>query len=194
MAFQSASSKAKAKATVSKLFENILPGTTLLPAKNKKLSSTEIVSREISGKNRLTSSDIRKVNKAERAKQNKEINKKLDQNKKFQKLVKYNVIKSHKDTDKLSVQEQKYLKKLIKKNSNAVARASEIDDPFVQGEIDSLRAEILQMNNDKHDRSKNRKLDAKLLSFHEKVKKGVLSYPGLTPGLAPVRFDDSDEE
>lgn len=195
MAFQSASTKAKAKSTVNKLFENILPGTTLLAASSKKLSSTEAVSRETSTKNKLSSAEIRKLNKVERAKQNKLINKKLEQSKKFQKLVKYNVIKSHKDSENLTPEEQKYLKKLIKKNSNVVNRASEVDDPFVKEEIDSLRNEIIAMNNAKYDRSRDRKLDAKLQSFTEKVKKGILSAPGLTPGLAPVGYDDeSDDE
>lgn len=193
MAFSSNSSKARAKATVNNLFEKMLPGTTVSAPTGKNASTTEKFAKEIA-KKRLTKSEIKKANKVEKTKQNRSINKKLEEDKKFQKLVKYNVIKSHKTSEKLSPEEQKYLKKLIKKNSNAVGRASEVDDPFVKDEINDLREEIINLTNEKYDRSRDRKLDAKLQSFNDKIKKGVLSYPGLTPGLAPVGLDDSDDE
>lgn len=193
MAFTSNTSKAKARATVDKLFGSMLPGTALPTQPKKNVSATEKFAQEIA-KKKLSRDEIRKANKIEKIKRNKSINTKLEKDKKFQKLVKYNVIKSHKTGEKLSPEEEKYLKKLIKKNSNAVNRVSNVDDPFVKEEIDDLRKEIIALTNEKFDKSRDRKLDAKLLSFNEKVKKGVLSYPGLTPGLAPVGFDDSDDE
>lgn len=193
MAFSSNSSKAKAKATVDKLFQTMLPGTSLTNLVNQRASSTEKFAREIA-KKKLTRDEIRKANKVEKTKQNRAINKKLEKDKKFQKLVKYNVIKSHESAENLSPAEQKYLQKLIKKNSNAVKRASDVDDPFIKDEINDLRKEIIELTNEKYNKSRDRKVDAKLQSFNEKVQKGVLSYPGLTPGLAPVGFDESDEE
>lgn len=190
MAFSSDSSKAKAKATLGKLFENVLPGTTL-NASSLPTSSTQTFAREMA-KKRLTRAEIKKANKIEKVKQNRTINKRLSADKKFNKLVKYNVIKAHKNTDSLTPEEQKYLLKLIKKNSNAVKRA-DVDDPFVQEEINDLRNEIMTLTNEKYDRSKDRRLESKLQSFNDKVEKGVLAYPGLTPGLAPVGLD-SDEE
>ncbi|SGZ54311.1 CIC11C00000000051 [Sungouiella intermedia] len=196
MAFSSNTSKARAKATVNKLFESMLPGTALTSLGKQGASATEKFAREIS-KKRLSKEEIRKANKAERVKQNKVINKKLESDKKFQKLVKYQVIKSHKSTENLSAEEQKYLKKLIKKNSNAVKRAGGVDDPFVQEEIEDLRKEILELSNEKYKKSKERKLDAKLESFNHRLHKKEYKEtdaPGLTPGLAPVGFDESDDE
>lgn len=193
MAFTSNTSKAKAKATVNKLFGSMLSGTVIETQAKKNASATEKFTQEIK-KKKLTRDEIRKANKIEKVKRNKSINTKLEKDKKFQKLVKYNVIKSHKLGEKLSPEEEKYLKKLIKKNTNAIKRASDVDDPFVKEEIEDLRKEIIALTNEQYDKSRDRKLDAKLESFNEKVKKGVLSYPGLTPGLAPVGYDDSDDE
>lgn len=193
MAFSSSSSKAKAKASVNRLFESMLPGTSLLPSASGKTSSTEKFAAQVS-KKKLTKHERQKAQKAEKMKRNKTINQKLEQEKKFRKLVKFNVIKAHQEGKTLSPEEQKYLRKLIKKNANAVSRVSEVDDPFVKDEIDSLRQEILALTNEKYDKSRDRKIDAKLLSFNDKIEKGVLAYPGLTPGLAPVGFDESDEE
>lgn len=195
MSFKSASSRAKAKATVNKLFDDVLPGSTLLPLKKVSSSAASDFALE-ARKNRLTKAEVRKQNKTERAKQNKEINKRLEKDKKFQKLVKYNVIKSHKGAAAaMTPEEEKYLKKLVKKNSNALRRSADVNDPDIQEEIAALQQEIIAMRDEKYDKSRDRKLDAKLLAFNDKIKSGTLSYPGLTPGLAPVGLDDeSDEE
>lgn len=194
MAFLSASSKARTKSTVNKLFENVLPNSSIVAAPKDALSSTEVISKRVNKKH-LTKKEISKINKADRAKRNKQIKKKLENDKNFQKMVKYNVIKNHKNgSSGLLLEEQKYLKKLIKKNSMAVRRNAEAEDTDVQEEIDSLRDEILQMINEKHDKARDRKQDAKLQSFNEKIKSGTLSYPGLTPGLAPVGLDDDSDE
>ncbi|OBA19874.1 regulator of rDNA transcription 14 [Metschnikowia bicuspidata var. bicuspidata NRRL YB-4993] len=194
MAFSSDLSKTRSQATLNKLFENMLPGSTTrsnIPL--KKISTTENFSREVS-KKRLSKEEIKKANKIEKAKRNKQLNKNLEKEKLFSKNVKYNVIKSHKNSQNISEEEQKYLKKLIKKNSFAVRRAGGLDDPMIKDEVEELRSEILALTNEKYDRSKERQQKAKLSSFNEKVKSGVLTYPGLTPGLAPVDYDESDDE
>ncbi|GEQ70684.1 hypothetical protein JCM33374_g4363 [Metschnikowia sp. JCM 33374] len=66
---------------------------------------------------------------------------------------------------------------------------------MIKDEVEELRSEILALTNEKYDRSKARQQQAKLTSFNDKIKSGVLTYPGLTPGLAPVGYDDdSDDE
>lgn len=194
MSFTSASSKAKAKATVNKLFQDVIPGATLVPLKKVHNTAAGDFALE-ARKTRLSKGEVRKQNKVEKAKQNKSINKKLEKDKKFQKLVRYNVIKGHKGAAaSLSLEEEKYLKKLVKKNSSALKRSADINDPDIQDEIAALQQEIIAMRDEKYDRSRDRKLDNKLLAFNDKVKSGTLSYPGLTPGLAPVGLDDDSDE
>ena len=194
MAFSSSLSKARSQAAVNKLFETMLPGSTTQFNSLKKSSTTENFSREVSLK-KLTKGAIKKANKVEKAKKNKQLSKNLEKEKLFKKNVKYNVIKAHKNSENFSEEEQKYLKRLIKKNSFAVRRAGSLDDPVIKDEVDELRNEILALTNEKYDRSKARQHQAKLNSFNEKIKTGVLTYPGLTPGLAPVDYDDdSDDE
>lgn len=199
MAFLSASSKARTKSTVNKLFENVLPGSNIVLAPANPLSSTEVISKHINKKN-LSKNDITKLNKAERAKRNKQIKKKLQSDKKFLKLVKYNIIKAHKDAGStaLSPEEQKYLLKLIKKNSNSVKRNAEAIDTDIQEEIDELQNEIIEMSNEKYNRLRDRKKDTRLKTFDpdadpEDLDSDQVAYPGLTPGLAPVGMDDDED-
>lgn len=202
MSFKSKSSQTQARSTVNKLFANILPGSTVTdsPAVDSRLSSTEIINNQMNSKHKLSTEEIKKINKANKIKKNKAINKKVEANKKFNKLVKYNIIKNHKldNPNELPEEERKYLQKLVKKNSSTLRRLTDIDDPDVKDEIDQLKAEILELTNEKYNKakaSKNNKLDKKSQDFNEKVKKGLISTPGLTPGLAPVGLDDdSDEE
>ncbi|GEQ70683.1 hypothetical protein JCM33374_g4362 [Metschnikowia sp. JCM 33374] len=113
MAFSSSSSKTRSQATVNKLFESMLPGCTSKSKAQKKSSTTENFSREVSQK-RLSKEDIKKANKIEKAKRNKQLKKNLEKEKLFNKNVKYNVIKSHKNSENISEEEQKYLKKANK--------------------------------------------------------------------------------
>lgn len=219
MSFKSKASKQQAQSTVNRLFANVLPGSTIVDQaqskitktsnsnsnknqnqnqKKNKLSSTELLNNHLSNKHKLTPEEIRKLNKQNKHKQNKLINKKLEETKKFNKLIKYNIIKNHKSENQLTVEESKYLKKLIKKNSNSINRLSEIDDPEINEELDQIKQEILQISNDKYNKAKRykeNKISQKQIDFNEKVKSGDISVPGLTPGLAPVGYDDdSDDE
>lgn len=192
MVFTSKSAKAKSKATVNKLFENILPGSQPLPD-SQEFSATQQFHRQVSSKH-LSSEEVRKLTKSERRRRNKTLNKNLEHERLFHKVVKHNIIKNHKSLMLLSPEEEKYLKKLIKKNSSAVRRTADVDNLAVKHEMDQLRAEILALENEKYDRSRDRQHKAKLQSFQKKAESGVLSVPGLTPGLAPVGYDSSDEE
>lgn len=193
MGFSSESSRSKSKLTVNKLFESMLPGTAALPAARKNTSSTEHFHKAVAKKN-LSKEAIRKANKLEKLKKNKAINKALARDHAFAKQARHNVIKNHKENRSLTEEEQKYLNKLIKKNSALVRRTADVDDPAIKDEIQQLRAEILALTNEKYVDSKARTQAAKLLAFKEKIAKGKMSYPGLTPGLAPVGLDDEDSD
>lgn len=193
MAFSSALTKKKAADTVNKLFESMLPGTRVLHGTSQ-VSTTECFHRE-ARKEKLLPEQIKKLNKMQKSKQNKQVSKKVLKDKKFNKMMKYKLIKSHKDRNDLTEEEQKFLRKLIKKNSSAVRRAGDVDDMLIKEEIDELRSEILALENEKNDRSNAKINENRLQAFKEKISSGTLSYPGLTPGLAPVGLDDeSDEE
>lgn len=193
MSFLSKASKAKSKATVNKLFEKMLPGSSSASSQKSKSTTEQFHSQ--ASKNVLLREAIRKASKVEKIKRNKQINKKGQDEKKFKKLVTYNVIKNHKLSDNISEEESKFLKKLIKKNSSLVRRHGDLDDPMIKDEIEQIRSEIIALSNEKFDRSKARQQSAKLQAFTEKVNSGKVAYPGLTPGLAPVGLDDeSDDE
>lgn len=194
MPFQSQTSKQQSESTVNKLLSNILPGSTVNVTSNpsgKQLAAAQLAHKEIR-KAKLSSHEIKKINQINKAKQNKNINSKMEKEKKFMKLMKYNLIKKHKEEKKLSIEESKYLKKLVKKNANMVKRVSEISDYEINSDLNAIRNEILLLTNPS---SSKRKLDKKKNDFNAKIKKGAISYPGLTPGLAPVGLeDDSDDE
>lgn len=197
MGFSSSASKTKAQTAVNRLLAATLPGQLEAPAAGR-LLSTEQLSRQLSKKNRLLAVEIKKLNKARKLKQNRQIAKTLEQNKKFTKLVKYNIIKNHKLAASaghgvLSVEEEKYLNKLVKKNTNMLNRLSEVDDLQVKDELDDIKRDILQLTARKT--KENKTVSKNLRDFNEKIKDGELAYPGLTPGLAPVGWDDeSDDE
>lgn len=193
MSFSSALSKKKATNTVNKLFDSLFPGARIF-SKFPEVSTTENFHREVT-KQKLLPEEINKVKKVKNAKKNKQVNNRVLQDKKFMKLMKYNLIKAHKDKQELTDEERKYLRKLVKKNLASVRRAGDVDDILIQEELDELRSEILQMENEKNDRSRSAAKENRLQAFKEKVIDGTVSFPGLTPGLAPVELDDeSDEE
>ena len=191
MSFLSAQTKKKAADTVNKLFESILPGNRVLP-QEAPVSSAEQFHREAS-KQRLLPEEICRLNKIHKVKQNRRVNKKIVQNRKFNKLVKYTLIKKHKDSAHLGEEEQRFLRNLVKNNVAAVRRAGDIGG-CVRDELDELRAEILHLESQKHDRTNSKMKENRLQAFKEKISSGTLSYPGLTPGLAPVGEDESESE
>lgn len=189
MSFKSKSSKTQAQATVNKLFANILPGTSISKdASPNKFTNTQLLNNQISKK----SVDVSRQTKLNKIKKNKKINTHLQADKKFNKLVKYNIIKKHKENENLSEEEAKYLKKLVKKNSNLINNLKDIDDDSIQQDIDDLKQEILA--HDENIKKKNQRLSAKQNDFEQNLKSGKINYPGLTPGLAPVDYNESDDE
>lgn len=180
---------------MNKLFSSLLPGTQGTTSKqSSSLSSAELLSIEIENKNKLSKEELKKIHKQNKFKQHKKIKKALEDEKRFNKLAKYHLIKHHKTGGELSEEEAKYLKKLVKKNVNSLNRVSEIDDMEIKSELDQVRQDILKINKEKHDKKAKRIQNKKTKDFNSKVAKGMISYPGLTPGLAPVGLDDSDDE
>ncbi|ODV76750.1 regulator of rDNA transcription 14 [Suhomyces tanzawaensis NRRL Y-17324] len=191
MSFASNTSRKLAQSTVAKLFENVLPNSTLaVPADDTHLSSTQLLSRQLNTK--VTKS------KKKSAKSSQKIKKQMEQDKKFNKMIKYNIIKGHEDH---SPEELKYLAKLRRKNINQINNVSNIDDEDILHELDELRSSLL--DNELISKQPKKRLrgkyvgetrHAKYQDFDSKIKRGLISYPGLTPGLAPVDYNESDSE
>lgn len=155
---------------------------------HKPTNNTQLLSHQISKK----AVDITKQKKLDKIRKNKKINHNLQAEKKFNKLVKYSIIKKHKENEQLSEEEAKYLKKLVKKNSNLINNLKEIDDESIKQDIEDLKQEILA-----HDESiklKHQRQSAKQNDFEQNLKSGKINYPGLTPGLAPVDYNESDDD
>lgn len=195
MSFNSNSSKSQAQTTVNKLFSNLLPGTVgNVQKQSSSLPSAQLLNNEIENTNKLSKQELRKIHKQNKLKQHKKIKKVLEEEKKFGKIAKYHLIKHHKTGGNLSEEESKYLKKLVKKNVNSLNKVSEIDDMEIRAELNQVRQDILRINKEKHDKKAKRIQHKKTKDFNNKVSKGMISYPGLTPGLAPVGLEDSDDE
>ena len=82
---------------------------------------SQVLSIEIENKNKLSKEELKKIHKQNKFKQHKKIKKALEDEKRFNKLAKYHLIKHHKTGGELSEEEAKYLKKLsFKKNVNSL--------------------------------------------------------------------------
>ncbi|RLV93808.1 Regulator of rDNA transcription 14 [Spathaspora sp. JA1] len=183
MSFKSEASKYQAESTVSKLFSSILNTTAkATPNTTQTLSTTQILANQF---NHDT------PQKSKKNKQNKKIAKNVDREKKFSKFVKYTMIKNKSDH---TVEEQKYLTKLAKKNI-AQLQSVKIDE-FAEEELNQVKGEVLSEIS-KPKRKRTRRVvqgKGKFDDFDSKVKRGLISVPGLTPGLAPVDYNESDSE
>lgn len=153
--FKSASSKAKSVDLLNKLTHGLSSTSDQKPA-----NSTERVSKQFHGPQKVTKKKLNKL-----------VQRKLQQESKDLKRIKYELIKAKKEKSELSPEHEKYLKKLIRKNKNSL-----IDNEFDE-EIGQLQEEIL--NYKKKERTR--------------VKKNPV-FAGLTPGLAPVDYNESESE
>ncbi|CAK7893869.1 regulator of rDNA transcription protein 14 [[Candida] anglica] len=192
MSFDSATSQSQAKSTVNKLLANFLPGaaiasTTVVPT--KPTAKAQTVAKELSKKS--NPEELKRIAKKQKLAQRKKILKNSETTKKFNKLAKYNSIKAHKESGNITPQEEKYLSKLVRKNISAVNSLSEIDDPELKQELSEVKKDILSIYAPV---KKSKKQSSKQKDFNTKIQKGYISYPGLTPGLAPVDYNESDSE
>ncbi|KAI5959487.1 RRT14 [Candida pseudojiufengensis] len=195
MSYTSNSSKHQAELTVNRLFSDILhtqPKTQKKSKRDQPLSTTQILTNQLNSQNH-------KISKTKSSTQKKKQKKKELEDKKFQKFVKYNII-INKTPEELTGEDKSYLKKLTKKNINLL-NSYKIDDFEIETEMENVKSDLLQdltPKSGKRLRKKNLNLTTnnnreKFINFDEKVKKGLISMPGLTPGLAPVDYDDEDE-
>ncbi|CAI5758384.1 unnamed protein product [Candida verbasci] len=183
MPFNSNSSKYQAENTLNKLYSSILNTNSLKPSSNNTtLSTTQILSNQLNQKHQP------KVNK----KKKKNV-KQLEKDKKFQKFLKYNFIKNK---SVRSEEEQKYVKKLIRRNINQINKASKIDDFEVESELERVKLELLNEVGPKEKRRiRNRKhIENKGNNYRDFESKGNKVNNGLTPGLAPVDYESDEEE
>ena len=194
MSFVSSTSKARAEASVNKLLAGLIPDAQQRKQTKKPKSSTELLAAQFE-------TPVNVVSKRDRQKKNKLVKKKQEEQKRFEKLVKYKVIKSHKNN--ATEAEQKYLKKLIKRNVNQLKMLEEYEDFAVEDEIKELERELAAEIEAKQKKRKDKSLSTthtKSVSsgltdrYNNLVKEGKISVPGLTPGLAPVDYVSSDEE
>ncbi|KAI5968448.1 RRT14 [Candida theae] len=219
MAFTSKASQHQAEQTVNKLFADILhtQPTTSTSTNNKddaKLSSTQILTNQLHRGPKSTRANPKSQSKNKRSTLQKKNKKRESQDKKFEKFIKYNHILS-KPASQQTESDKAYLRKLVRKNTNQIKNLSHIDDFEVESELQSVK---LQLLNDLQPTlsSSKRRLRKKLLvpnkksehgegdgdavtkqeyiDFDDKVKRGLISMPGLTPGLAPVDYNESESE
>lgn len=154
----SSSSKAKSIGLLSKLTNGLSDSSD----HKSSSSATELVSKQFNAPEKVT-----------KKKQNKLVQKKLKQDTKELKRIRYELIKSKKEKGSaLSEEHEKYLNKLIRKNKRSLIN-TEYDH-----ELDQLQEEILNY--------KRKQPKASRRSQH--------NVPGLTPGLAPVDYNESDDE
>jgi hypothetical protein len=192
--FTSTNSKSKAEATVNQLLGAILPGARAGgSAPVRASSSTQALSHQLAQTTEYVNG------KKLRQKRNTAINKKSEQTKKFAKLAKYTVIKQNKLKSTTTPQHEKYLNKLVKKNINLINRVSQIDDEDINLQLQDIKDELIPSVTNKNQKRIRKKkfITAKSDSqakFNENVRKGYISMPGLTPGLAPVDYNESDDE
>lgn len=190
MSFASTSSKTHAQATVAKLFSNLMPNTSIEEKSHIPTSSTQLLSNQFN-------TTANQSTKKHKKKTNDKIKKATEQDKKFRRMIKYNIIKDHKTH---SLEETKYLAKLRRKNITQINNLSTIDDDAINQELEDTKASLIaQIGAKQHKRLRKRavvnsKKNAKFDDFNAKVEKGIISYPGLTPGLAPIDYNESDSE
>lgn len=187
MGFSSSLSEEQTKNAVENLFEKILPGS-VVESNKKKRSTTESVDQEL--RRSLGREEMDKRKRIKKQKQHKH-NRKLQREQEFlQKRARDNLIKQHQETGSLTEEDRAHLRRDIRANARAVQKLGDIGDVEIKEELGGLKQEILAMDRKKETPKK----DKKGKSFERKIKRGMISYPGLTPGLAPVGLEDSEEE
>ncbi|ODV84090.1 hypothetical protein CANARDRAFT_29536 [[Candida] arabinofermentans NRRL YB-2248] len=186
--FQSSQSKAQTESTVNKLLANFLPGSASV------ITTTSTSAFDLSGqlssgaakisqmsKNlkslRENKHNIAKMKVKEKKLKNSHIRKNIALQSKITKLSKLQT-GSKEATQQLVDQNLKSLKSW--ENGN-------------QTDLKQLQSKVLRMkNSETGKRRKVRASKVKKMEFNARLKKGHISVPGLTPGLAPVGASDDE--
>ncbi|ODQ78993.1 hypothetical protein BABINDRAFT_162072 [Babjeviella inositovora NRRL Y-12698] len=197
--FKSDTSKLQAQSTVNKLLSTFVPGAeristdqSQLSLAKKRLSSAQLVHNNATHK-RMTEEEFRKQLKKQKVMKRKQLKVSKETSAKVNKMARYQIIKKHYDDNVTDEAETKYMEKLIRRNVNSVKSwDNERDSEIMDLQNDLLKDKFVAKAGKKKRTKASKKND-----FTTKVKKGVLAYPGLTPGLAPVGLsddEDSDDE
>lgn len=206
MSFKSTSLESQANSSINDLINNLLPNVTNIDENGGKKKQSNIENLTNTYKdldsNRLTAAELKRLKKKQRNKTNKELNKNARSNIKINEKAKIKIIQNRiknvnsqagpKDYN-LTSEEKKLINNLIDNNVESLKLS---DRP--KEELGQLELEILAMTDKqktKFDSTKNKRLAE--VSMQKRINgqmKRVHAYPGLTPGLAPVDLDDSDDE
>lgn len=189
MSFSSNALRALAESTLQKFLANVVPDGDSNPKKIREVSAAQSINNQLTAA-KLSPAEIKKLHKKAKAKQMRLLKKSQAENTKRNKIAKHQLITKHRKDNTLTLEEDKYLRKIVKRNANLLNRLSEIEDYDLRSELQSLQQDILSAQKPKKPmKNKDRAKD-----FKEKLQSGKISYPGLTPGLAPVGMDDDDSE
>lgn len=188
MSFASDSSKQRAHSTVLKLYASI--------------NLTSFQSQEKSALPKSAPAQLLSAhyepNKSHKRKDNRVIKTKANRDKLFRKMIKYNVIKKHADDDMIPIEEQKYLAKLRQRN---ISQIKSLQDS-TSTEMQEISHRLLEKVGPRTKRRIRKRLllskpgaDSLLQDeFDQRVQNGDVEMPGLTPGLAPVDYNESDSD
>ncbi|ODV97399.1 hypothetical protein PACTADRAFT_32866 [Pachysolen tannophilus NRRL Y-2460] len=194
--FRSESSKLQSQNAINKLISNYLPGSEQIASSNssKKLNKIKLIK---SGAQAINNNAVnhkfnekneafrRKSQKKEKLVKRKKVKSISEETLKLNRVAKINKLKSEKNY------KDKELVEVLDKKVE-ILKSWELSN---ENELKALEAEILSIKQkEQNKRKKTRARRQEKSEFNEKVKKGIISYPGLTPGLAPVGLADEDED
>lgn len=177
----------KSTKTVNKLLSRVLPGYT---TENSSSSSSftgggkKATSQQLTSSHNATTSH--KIMKQQKKKQKNAVKISQEQRIKLVKEAKMRILKDHAKQGKLTHDEELELKKYVKKNVVDVQSWHNDDE-----DMEEVQREILELRGQRQTKQKKRSgADDKKLDVY---KKDMIRYPGLTPGLAPVDAEDSED-
>ncbi|CDK26223.1 unnamed protein product [Kuraishia capsulata CBS 1993] len=188
MSFKSSSSKLEAQDTVNKLLSSFLPGSSRSEPsaearKNRSRAST--INDQIIRAQKLHAlqEQGRKLKRKEKVAKRARVKRSKEEH---LKATRIGQLKFSNDNPKTS--------KLIKQVIDSGVQSLQSWEEGNASEEEELQARIIRLRSKASGPSNKRKEKReKALDFQTKIKRGVLSYPGLTPGLAPVGATDSED-
>ncbi|CDR45591.1 CYFA0S19e00694g1_1 [Cyberlindnera fabianii] len=176
----------KTTGSLNRLLETVLPGHTTNTAL-KPTSSSQIIN---STQKKLKPEFVRRQRKKEKLEQRKNVKLERLSREQVEAQARYDVLLQHSKHGTLTTDEKKELKRLIKKNVvNVQSWRMENEE-----ELKEIQQDIMELQKTEYTRVKRRPTTKRLDATQLYNKKQAKRFPGLTPGLAPVDMEDSDEE
>ncbi|CCH42492.1 hypothetical protein BN7_2037 [Wickerhamomyces ciferrii] len=175
----------KSTKTVNKLLAKVLPGQS---SSNIIKSSSSSTSQQLTSHQQNHKIDPYKVQKQDKKQKRQAIKIINEKRAKLLNEAKAKILEDHLNQGTLSKEEKLELKLKIKKNvTNLQSWSLEQED-----DLKEIQDQILSMKNKSKKKIINKKSKSNQNDIYDK--KTIQRYPGLTPGLAPVDMDDSEEE